>query len=189
MPPILLLKKDATFYTDPFKNQGEGDPEKLENIAPPADTMSNVRVTNDNQRENRKDKLTENINDPDSRENPEFSGELIVKDAEKIKGEDDLGARFVKFLQTPIVQTTDEADKPQKKREVSRITGKESDAPATSEIRPIGEVPVAVGEAVSNFINTKLMNVLILFGGVYIAGEFIKGFGQGITKKGKIISE
>jgi hypothetical protein len=38
--------------------------------------------------------------------------------------------KVVSFLQTPIIKQTPEQELAQKQREVSRITGKESDAPA-----------------------------------------------------------
>lgn len=183
MPPILLLKKDPTFYTDPFKQKEVSNPEKLENVAPAPDVVSNVRMTNDNQRNN--NRLTENLADPDSRENPEFSGELVKKDIEKLKGEDDIGSRFVKFLQEPIVKTSEETDRQQKKREVARITGDDTIAPPTNEIRPVGEVPRALADRVGNFIEKELLKVILLFGGIYIAGEFVKGIGRGVSEKGK----
>lgn len=183
MPPILLLKKDSTFYTDPFKQKEIADPEKLENVAPAPDVVSNVRMTNDNQRNN--NRLTENLADPDSRENPEFTGELVKKNVEKLKGQDDIGSRFVKFLQEPVVKTSEETDIQQKKREVARITGDDTIAPPTNVIRPVGEVPNALADRVGNFIEKEFMKVILLFGGIYIAGEFIKGIGQGIQSKGK----
>ena len=183
MPPILLLKKDPQFYTDPFKQKEVGNPEKLQNVAPPPDVVSNVRMTNENQRDN--NRLTENLADPDSRENPEFAGELVTKDVEKLKGQDDLGSRFVKFLQEPIVKTSEETDRQQKKREVARITGDDTIAPPTNEIRPVGEVPAALADRVGNFIEKELLKVILLFGGIYIAGEFVKGIGRGVSEKGK----
>ncbi len=183
MPPILLLKQDSTFYTDPFKQKEVSNPEKLEKPAPPPDVVSNVRVTNENHRNN--NRLTENLADPDSRENPEFSGELVKKDVEKLKGQDDLGSRFVKFLQEPIVKVSDETEKQQKKREVARITGDDTIAPATNEIRPFGEVPAAAAEAFMNFLRKEFMKIVFVAGGIYIAGEFVKGIGSGIQEKGK----
>jgi len=186
MPPILLLKTDKNFYSDPFKETARSNPDKdLKNVAPKSDTMSNVKLSNKLQREKVTDRLTENIHDPDSRENPEFTGELVQKDAEKLKDANDLGSRFVKFLREPIVQVSDETKKQQEKREVSRITGDESQAPAQNMIRPVGEVPMELGNRVINFIEKEFLKVILLVGGLYIAGQAVQGFTKSVGKSKK----
>ena len=55
----------------------------------------------------------------------------------------------------------------------------------TNEIRPVGEVPAALADRVGNFIEKELLKVILLFGGIYIAGEFVKGIGRGVSEKGK----
>tara|TARA_S200002703_G_scaffold151117_1_gene150108 strand:- start:565 stop:1149 length:585 start_codon:yes stop_codon:yes gene_type:complete len=190
MPPILLLKTDKNFYSDPFKETATGNPDDLKNVAPKPDTMSNVKLSNKIQREKVTDRLTENIHDPDSRENPEFTGELVKKDVEKLKDADDLGSRFVKFLREPIVQVSDETKKQQEKREVARITGDESQAPAQNMLRPVGEVPMELGKRVVDFIEKEFLKVILLVGGLYIAGQAVQGFtksvGSSRTKKGDL---
>ena len=189
MPPILLLKTDKSFYSDPFKETSKSNPDKdLQNVAPKSDTMSNVKLSNKLQRESVTNKLTENIHDPDSRENPEFTGELRKKDVEKLKSADDLGSRFVRFLQDPIVPVSDEAKQQQKKREVSRITGDETIAPVNNEVRPVGEVPMEIGNRVINFFEKEFLKVILLVGGLYIAGQAVQGLtaSVGKTKKGDL---
>tara|TARA_R110002126_G_scaffold88181_4_gene211448 strand:- start:163 stop:747 length:585 start_codon:yes stop_codon:yes gene_type:complete len=186
MPPILLLKTDKSFYSDPFKETSKSNPDKdLQNVAPKSDTMSNVKLSNKLQRESATNRLTENIHDPDSRENPEFTGELRKKDVEKLKSADDLGSRFVRFLQDPIVPVTDEAKQQQKKREVSRITGDETIAPVNNEVRPVGEVPMEIGNRVINFFEKEFLKVILLVGGLYIAGQAVQGFTASVGAKGK----
>ncbi len=191
MPPVLLLKSDKSFYSDPFKESATSNPDKdLQNVAPKTDTMSNVKLSNKLQRETTTNRLTENIHDPDSRENPEFTGELRKKDVEKLKSADDLGSRFVRFLQEPIVPVSDEAKRDQKKREVSRITGDETLAPAANVVRPVGEVPMEIGNRIVNFFEKEFLKVILLVGGLYIAGQAVQGFtsaaASGKTKKGDL---
>ncbi len=189
MPPVLLLKQDKTFYSDPFKESATSNPDKeLKNVAPKTDTMSNVKLSNQLQRESATNRLTENIHDPDSRENPEFTGELRKKNVEKLKDADDLGSRFVKFLQEPLVPVSDEAKRDQKKREVARITGDETIAPVANEVRPIGEVPMDLGKRVVDFIEKEFLKVILLVGGLYIAGQAVQGFtsSAGKSKKGDL---
>ena len=185
MPPVLLLKSDKQFYSDPFKKTERSNPDELKNVAPKPDTMSNVKLSNKLQRETATDRLTENIHDPDSRENPEFTGELVQKDVEKLKSADDLGSRFVKFLQTPVVEVSDETKQQQQKREVARITGDDSQAPAENIVRPIGEVPMELGNRVVNFIEKEFLKVILLVGGLYIAGQAVQGFTRSVGKSKK----
>jgi len=185
MPPVLLLKTDKKFYSDPFKETSKGNPDDLKNVARKADTMSNVKLSNKLQRESVTERLTENIHDPDSRENPEFTGELVKKDVEKLKDADDLGSRFVKFLREPIVQVSDETKKQQEKREVARITGDENYAPAENVVRPVGEVPLQLGKRVVDFIEKEFLKVILLVGGLYIAGQAVQGFTKSVGKSKK----
>lgn len=176
MPPILLLKGDKQFYGE-LKPAGVGSADLLKKPAPPPDPVTDVPLTNEAQRENR---LTENIKDPYSRE--ERKGESIekdVKDVEKLKSSNDLGSRFVSFLQTPIVDVDEVSVKNQKQRELSRIGV--APEPVSNEVRPIGEVPAEVGNRAMKFIEDNLMKLFLLGAGVYLAGQFIQGVGSGTT--------
>lgn len=180
MPPILLL--DTNFYGK-ISQDKNGDFEKLKIPAPAPESISNVRVTNKEQRNEVKQKLTENINDPNATDKPAFTAEYNKKDVEKLKASKDLGSRFVSFLQTPIVETTDEAKEQQQKREIQRIVPS-ADA-VINEIRPIGEVPIDLGNKVVNFIEKEFLKIILLVGGLYIAGQVVSGATKGVVDKAK----
>jgi len=174
MPPMLLLKGDKQFYGE-LKPKGSGSADLLKKPAPAPDPATNVPLTNEAQRQNR---LTENIKDPYSKE--ERKGEAIekdVKDVEKLKSSNDLGSRFVSFLQTPLVDVDEVSAKTQKQRELSRIGV--APEPVSNDVRPVGEIPLDLGNRVVNFIEKEFLKVLLLVGGVYLAGQFIQGVGVG----------
>ena len=193
MPPILLLTGNDKFYGK-LKPTAGGDSQSLKLPAPPPNPMSNVRLTNDLQRDNAVERITADINNPSdlkSSENPSLQAELVVKDTEKLKNSNDLGARFTQFLQGPIVATTKEADLQQNKREVQRI-GLTNDNLEENIVRPIGEVPVAVAkEGVDivgrgfDFLENKALSFVMILGGIYVVSQFASGFGRsvGSTKK------
>jgi len=179
MPPMLLLKGDKQFYGE-LKPKGLSNQDQLKKPAPPPD-RSNVPLTNEVAREKSR---TENIKDPyasEKRAGEAVATEKDIKDVEKLKNSNDLGSRFVSFLQTPIVDVDEVSSKNQKQRELSRI----GVAPevVSNEVRPIGEVPMELGNRVVNFIEGQFMKILILGAGVYLAGQFISGVGVGTTKK------
>jgi len=184
MPPILYLKNDLKFYGSKALPK-DGDISKLEHPAQPPNPMSNVKLSNKIQRENAVERLTKDINtvnNLESKEKPVNQGELIAKDVEKLKKSNDLGSRLVSFLQTPIVPVSEEAEKDQKKREVARI-GLTDDNLAENQVRPIGEVPSAIAERGMNFIENKLIQVLVIVGGIYIAGQFVQGVAKNTQNK------
>ena len=183
MPPVLLLKNDKKFYGTKDPAPG-GDIQKLEHPAPPPNPMSNVKLSNQLQRENAVERLTADIHSVDdlnSKEKPINQGELVAKDVEKLKKSDDLGSKFVSFLQTPIVPVSVEAERDQKKREVARI-GITDDNLAENQIRPVGEVPSAIAQRGMDFIENKFIQVLVIIGGIYIAGQFVQGVGKSVNK-------
>jgi len=172
MPPILNLKDDKKFYGTKDPAPG-GDISKLEHPAQPPNPMSNVKLSNKIQRENAVERLTSDINtveNLESKELPTNQGELVAKDVERLKKSNDLGSRLVSFLQTPIVPVSEEAERDQKKREVARI-GLTDDNLAENQIRPVGEVPVAIAQRGMDFIENKFIQVLVILGGIYIAGQ------------------
>jgi len=179
MPPMLLLKGDKQFYGE-IKPIGSSTQDELKKPAPPPD-LNNVPLTNDISRENH---LTENIKDPYASEKREGEGVAIekdIKDIEKLKKSNDLGSRFVSFLQTPIVSTDKASQEEQKQRELSRIGV--APEPVSNNVRPVGEVPYSIGLRTINFLEGKFMNILVLAAGVYLAGQFIQGVGKGSSKK------
>jgi len=172
MPPILNLKDDKKFYGTKDPAPG-GDISKLEHPAQPPNPMSNVKLSNKIQRENAVERLTSDINtveNLESKELPTNQGELVAKDVERLKKSNDLGSRLVSFLQTPIVPVSEEAERDQKKREVARI-GLTDDNLAENQVRPVGEVPVAIAQRGMDFIENKFIQVLVILGGIYIAGQ------------------
>lgn len=183
MPPILLLKNDKKFYGTLTPEKG-GDSQKLEKPAPPPNPISNVKLSNEIQRENAVERITADIHTTDdlkSKELPTNQGELVAKDVEKLKKSNDLGAKFVSFLQTPIVPVSEETKQEQKQREIQRI-GITDDNLAENQIRPVGEVPSAIASRGMDFIENKFIQVLVILGGIYIAGQFVQGVGKNVTK-------
>jgi len=193
MPPALLLKGDKNFYGD-LKPTGFTGENTLEHPAPPPNPMSNVKLSNPIQRDNAVNRITQDLSVPDnlgSSEDPSLQAELVTKDTKLLKESDDLGSRFVKFLQEPLVKTTAEADINQKKREVQRI-GLTDDNLAENQIRPVGELPLKAvekgGELVERgfqFLENKALNIILLIGGIYIASQFAQGVGQSVAKSKK----
>lgn len=188
MPPMLLLKGDKNFYGE-LKPKGSVDPQQLERPPPPPNPMSNVKLSNPLQRQNAVERITADINNPSdlgSSEDPTIQAELRSKDIEKLKNQQDtIGQKITKFLTAPIVEVSDTDRENQKRRVAARIVGDESIAPATNEIRPIGEVPAAAVNVVKDYIDNKLFMAVVIVGGIYLAGQFLQGAGKSIGKSKK----
>jgi len=188
MPPMLLLKGDKNFYGE-LKPKGSVNPQDLERPPPPPNPMSNVKLSNELQRENAVNRITADLNNPadlGSSEDPTYQGQLQRPDIDKLQGQSDsIGAKITKFLTAPIVEVDDDAREKQKRRVAARIVGDEAIAPATNEIRPIGEVPQAGVQVVKDYVNDKLFMAVVIVGGLYLAGQFLQGAGSGITKSSK----
>jgi len=181
MPPVLLLKGDKEFYGE-AKPVGKGNFRELEKPAPPPTPISNVALTTKEARENFKDRVTTNIEALDTKEKPVNTDELRETNIKQLERENDsVMKRVVSFLQEPIIKQTPEQELAQKQREVSRITGKESDAPAENIVR-VGEVPTEIGTRIINFVEDKAFNLILLIGGIYIASQFASGVGKGLAK-------
>ncbi len=193
MPPVLLLKNDKFFYGK-LKPTGFTGSNPLEHPAPPPNPISNVALTNPIQRQNAVERINKDLSTPDdlkSSENPTIQAELGSKDIEKLKNSDDIGSRFVKFLQTPLIETSKEQEAQQQKREVQRI-GLTDDNLAENQIRPVGELPLKAvekgGELIERgftFLENKALNIILLIGGIYIASQFASGVGSQIAKPKK----
>lgn len=177
MPP-LLLKGDKNFYGE-LKPAGSVNPQDLERPPPPPNPMSNVKLSNPIQRQNAVERISNDLNNPadlGSSEDPTFQGELQRPNIDKIKDvPDSIGQKITRFLTAPIVEVSDTDRENQRRRSASRIVGDESIAPATNEIRPVGEVPAAAANAVKEYINNKLFMAVLLIGGIYIAGQYVQG--------------
>ena len=190
MPPVLLLKNDKNFYGS-LKPTGFTGDNFLEHPAPPPNPMSNVALTNPIQRQNAVERINKDLSTPDdlkSSENPTIQAELGSKDIERLKNSNDIGSRFVKFLQTPLVETSKEAEAQQKKREVQRI-GLSNDNLEENQIRPVGELPLKAVEKTGEFIGrgfdfleNKAINLVLIIGGIYIASQFASSVGKNIGK-------
>lgn len=185
---MLLLKGDKNFYGE-LKPKGSVDPQQLERPPPPPNPMSNVKLSNPLQRQNAVERITADINNPSdlgSSEDPTIQAELRSKDIEKLKNQQDtIGQKITKFLTAPIVEVSDTDRENQKRRVAARIVGDESIAPATNEIRPIGEVPAAAVNVVKDYIDNKLFMAVVIVGGIYLAGQFLQGAGKSIGKSKK----
>lgn len=178
MPPALLLKGDKNFYGE-LKPPGNINPQDLERPPPPPNPMSNVKLSNPIQRQNAVERITADLNNPadlGSSENPTYQGELQRPNIDKIKDvPDSIGQKITRFLTAPIVEVDETARESQRKRAEARIIGDEAIAPATNEIRPIGEVPASAAGAVKEYIDNKLFMAVLLIGGIYIAGQYVGG--------------
>ena len=188
MPPALLLKGDKDFYGS-LTPSGLADPQKLERPPPPPNPMSNVKLSNALQRENAVERITKDLSTPadlGSSEEPTFQGELQRTDLDKLKTQpDSIGQKITKFLTAPIVEVDETARESQRKRVEARIIGDESIAPATNEIRPIGEVPQQIGINIREYIDNKLFMAVVLVGGIYLTGQFLQGAGSSFGKSSK----
>jgi len=190
MPPALLLKGDKNFYGE-LKPAGSVNPQDLERPPPPPNPMSNVKLSNELQRENAVERITTDLNNPadlGSSENPTYQGELQRPNIDKLKGKNDsIGAKITRFLTAPVVEVSDTDRENQKRRVAARIVGDEAIAPATNEIRPIGEVPAKVGsdiyEGVRDYVNDKLFMAVLVVGGIYLTGQFLQGYSKSSGKK------
>ena len=184
MPPILLLKGDKDFYGE-LKPAGSADPQLLEKPPPPPNPMSNVKLSNDIQRQNAVNRISTDVENPSnlgSSEDPTLQAELRQKDIEKLKKQtDNFGSRITKFLTSPIVEVSDTDRENQKKRVQARILGDESIAPPTNEIRPIGEVPIQGVNVIKEYVNDRLFMAVVLVGGIYLAGQFLQGAGRSVS--------
>ena len=171
MPPILLLKGDKEFYgkIKPV-SYGKGDPNKMDKGALPPNPISAVHLATETQRQNQENRMNADINDPKVQEKP-----TLMADTDK-----SIGQRFTDFMTTDIVPVSAEDKKQQEKRQVERVTGIESDT--KNVVRPIGEVPSQIVSNVSDFIQNKGLQILLIFGGIYLAGKYIEG---GFGKSGK----
>jgi hypothetical protein len=188
MPPALLLKGDKNFYGE-LKPTGAMTQAELERPAPPPNPMSNVKLSNPIQRENAVERITADINNPEnlgSSENPTFQGQLQRPDINKLQDQpDSIGQKITRFLTAPIVEVSDTDRENQKRRAAARIVGDEAIAPATNEIRPVGEVPAAAVSAVREYVDNKLFIAVVIVGGIYLAGQFLQGAGKSIGKSKK----
>lgn len=188
MPPRLLLKGDKNFYGE-LKPTGAMTQAELERPAPPPNPMSNVKLSNPIQRENAVNRITADLNNPEnlgSSENPSFQGELQRPDIDKLQDQpDSIGQKITKFLTAPIVEVSDTDRENQKRRAAARIVGDEAIAPATNEIRPVGEVPAAAVNVVKEYIDNKLFMAVVIVGGIYLAGQFLQGAGKSMGKSKK----
>jgi len=185
---MLLLKGDKNFYGE-LKPKGSVDPQQLERPPPPPNPMSNVKLSNPLQRQNAVERITADINNPadlGSSEDPTIQAELRQKDIEKLKNQPDtIGQKITRFLTSPIVEVSDTDRENQRKRVAARIVGDESIAPATNEIRPIGEVPAQIGANIRDYIDNKLFMAVVIVGGIYLAGQFVQGAGKSLGKTSK----
>lgn len=198
MPPALLLKGDKDFYGS-LTPSGIADPQKLERPPPPPNPMSNIKLSNQLQRDSTTNRITADINTPEnlgSSEDPKIQAQLNRPDIEKLKTKDDLYSKMVKFIDDPMGVNEDKSVIPdtemriQKGREEGSkplLFGKE----AVEDVRqgivaPAGEVVSDISDSVSKYIDNKLFMAVVLVGGIYLAGQFLQGAGKSLTKSKKV---
>ena len=189
MPPILLLKGDNAFYGK-IKPEGIRTEENSFNSDKPAlppNPLSKTALTTATSRNMGTLKLENEINNPNApTEKVQIKEDNLIQSNERKldeysqKKDVSLGQQITKFLQTPLVETTEAEKKTQRQRQNERIGA--GDAPVINEVRPIGEVPQKiVVEPVINFgneiiqgVENKLMKGVIFIAGIYLLGEFLK---------------
>ena len=198
MPPALLLKGDKDFYGS-LTPSGLADPQKLERPPPPPNPMSNVKLSNQLQRDSTTSRITADINTPEnlgSSEDPKIQAELNRKDIEKLKSKDDLYSKMVKFIDDPMGVNEDKSVVPDTEMRISQglqegskklVYGNE----AIQDVRegivaPAGQVVSDVSDSVVKFVNDKLFMAVVLVGGLYLAGQFLQGAGKSMTKSKKM---
>jgi len=193
MPPMLLLKGDNLFYGK-IKPEGIRKEENSFNSDKPAlppNPLTTTSLTTKTARDFGTAKLTNEIENPNA-----GTTKNIIQETDNIqskerkldeyieKKDSSLGQQITNFLQTPLVETSQEAKKTQRERERERIGV--GNAPVNNEIRPFGEVPYNVSneyivKPVINFGNEilegaemKIIQAGLFFAGVYLLGEFLK---------------
>tara|TARA_R100001129_G_scaffold112747_1_gene77693 strand:+ start:1054 stop:1659 length:606 start_codon:yes stop_codon:yes gene_type:complete len=198
MPPILLLKGDKNFYGE-LKPAGNADPQKLERPPPPPNPMSNVKLSNQFQRDNAVNRITNDLNTPEnlgSSEDPKIQAELNRKDIEKLKDRDDLYSKMVKFVDDPMGVNENKDVVPDTEMRISSGLQEGSKklvygGEAVEDVRkgivaPAGEVVADISDSITKMINDKLFMAVLVVGGVYLAGQFLQGAGKSLTKSKKM---
>ncbi len=198
MPPALLLKGDKDFYGS-LTPSGIADPQKLEKPPPPPNPMSNVKLSNQFQRDSTTSRITADINTPEnlgSSEDPKIQAQLNRPDVEKLKTKDDLYSKMVKFIDDPMGVNEDKSVVPDTEMRISKgvqegskklLYGNE----AVQDVRegivaPAGQVVSDVSDSVVKFVNDKLFIAVLLVGGIYLTGQFLQGAGKSLTKSKKL---
>lgn len=198
MPPALLLKGDKDFYGS-LTPSGIADPQKLEKPPPPPNPMSNVKLSNQFQRDSTTSRITADINTPEnlgSSEDPKIQAQLNRPDVEKLKTKDDLYSKMVKFIDDPMGVNEDKSVVPDTEMRISKgvqegskklLYGNE----AVQDVRegivaPAGQVVSDVSDSVVKFVNDKLFIAVLLVGGIYLTGQFLQGAGKSLGKSKKL---
>ena len=189
MPPILLLKGDNAFYGK-IKPEGIRKEENSFNSDKPAlppNPLTTTSLTTKTARDVGTAKLTHEIENPNAGTNKNIIQETdnIQSKERKLdeyleKKDSSLGQQITNFLQTPLVETSQEAKKTQRERERDRIGV--GNAPINNEIRPIGEVPnefivkpvINFGNEIIEGAERKFIQAGLFIAGVYLLGEFLK---------------
>jgi len=196
MPPALLLKGDKDFYGS-LTPSGLADPQKLERPPPPPNPMSNVKLSNQLQRDSATSRITADISTPEnlgSSEDPKIQAELNRKDIEKLKSKDDLYSRMVKFIDDPTGTNEDKSVVPDTEM---RLQNREivAGTPAVLQVKndlidkpveAIEDTASEISKNITNYINDKLFMAVVLVGGIYLAGQFLQGAGKSMNKSKKL---
>jgi len=196
MPPALLLKGDKDFYGS-LTPSGLADPQKLERPPPPPNPMSNVKLSNQLQRDSATSRISADISTPEnlgSSEDPKIQAELNRKDIEKLKSKDDLYSRMVKFIDDPTGTNEDKSVVPDTEM---RLQNREivAGTPAVLQVKndlidkpveAIEDTASKISKNITNYINDKLFMAVVLVGGIYLAGQFLQGAGKSMNKSKKL---
>lgn len=194
MPPILLLKGDDKFYGT-LKPEKGGDYQKLEKKALPPHPASDIALTNNFQREQGQIRMTENINDPDAteRDPPKSSAELNIKDIKKLQTSKDVSG-FSQFINNPLGLNMEESMETEARleRQGREVAGIEVDSQGLNFVglkqvrndlidkpaEAVVDTATDYGNRAMAFVETKGLQLVALLGGLYLAGQFLRGVGS-----------
>ncbi len=198
MPPIKhLLESDRNFYGNLVPKQNPDPVNTLENSALPPNPMSKIPLTNNLQQSIAVNKISNDLNTNTNLDSkvkpPPISSELNQKDTKRYDSGKEMSG-FAKFIDNPLNIDNDknfetEARLEKQGREVvgfDRRSGPNLDGirqvrndlldkPAEAVIDTVNEF----AKDTFNFVENKLVQAVMLIGGIYIASIVVNN----ITKK------
>ena len=197
MPPIKhLLQSDRNFYGNLVPKPNQDPVNTLENSALPPNPMSNVPLTNNLQQSIAVNKLSNDLNTNTNLDSkvkpPPISSELNQKDTKRYDSNKEISsfARFSNFIDNPLNMDNDknmetEARLEKQGREVVGFDRRSG--PNLDGIRQVrndlidkpGEAVIDFAKDTFNFVENKLVQAVMLVGGIYLASIVVNN----ITKK------
>lgn len=204
MPTLINLKGDKDFYGT-LKPKGNANPYTLEKAPPPPNPMSNVPLTNNFQRQQATERLSD-LSDFNAKEKPVSTDELGSTNMKKLENQDDsITGRVKSFIDNPFnIDITKEDEEGRTWRghkekgelvKTTKIISTEGIADvgsiALDVVQPITDSVSDLGSRALSFAENKAFNIILLLGGLYIVSQFASGLGQsaGAVAKSKAKGE